>query len=63
MVVTKFGCMVVTKDGRLEHCDFEFARSYRGEPDTLFGRIKAIQNAVAEAKNLPADAFKPIKGD
>lgn len=60
MIVTKFGLMVVTKEGRLEHTGFEFARSYRGEPDTLFGRIKAIQNAVAEAKKLPYNAFKPI---
>lgn len=61
MIVTKFGLMVVTKDGQLKHRGFEFARSYRGEPDTLFGRIKAIQNAVAEAKKLPDNAFKPIK--
>lgn len=63
MIVTKFGYMVVTPEGQIDHYGFEFARSYKGEPDTLFGRIKAIQNAVAEAKKLPADAFKPIKED
>ena len=61
MIVTKFGYMVVTKEGQLEHYGFEFARSYPGEPDTLFGRIKAIQNVVAGAKKLPANAFKPIR--
>ena len=61
MVVTKFGYMVVTPEGQIEHYGFEFARSYKGEPDTLFGRIKAIQNAVAGAKQLPANAFKPIR--
>lgn len=61
MVVTKFGYMIVTPEGQIEHYGFEFARSYKGEPDTLFGRIKAIQNAVAGAKHLPANAFKPIR--
>lgn len=61
MIVTRFGHMVVTAEGQIEHSGFEFAPSYRGEPDTLFGRIKAIQNAVANAKTLPDDAFKIIK--
>lgn len=60
MIVTKFGHMVVTPEGQIEHQGFEFARTYKGEPDTPFGRIKAIQNAVAEAKKLPPNAFKPI---
>lgn len=61
MIVVKFGSMTVTPEGEIKHSGFEFAQEYRGEPDTLFGRIKAIQNAVAEAKKLPADAFKPIR--
>lgn len=61
MIVTKFGQVTLSKDGRIEHSGFEFVPSYYGEPNTKFGQMRAIQRAVAEAKKIAPGDLDIIK--